>query len=96
MKTSEKEKYVGDIVHFTGKIKATVDDRVARGHGITTEIFAFLDEIPLGRYRISMGLKLRQARLVNGMLFSSEGWHGVSMTDVKLMEKVDEKFFKNG
>ena len=37
-----------------------------------------------------MGLKLRQAKLINGILFSSEGWHGICEDDIKALEKVDE------
>ena len=72
------------------KIKATIEDRTAKGYGIVSDILAILDEIPLGSYRLDMGLKLRQAKLINGILFSSEEWHGLCDDDKKMLEKVDE------
>ena len=41
-----------------------------------------------------MGLKLRQAKLINGMLYSSEGWHGLNSDDVKILERVDESLLR--
>ena len=66
--------------------KATILDRVSKGHGIIREINAILEEIPLGKYRVDIGLKLRQAMLINGILFNSEAWHGVD----KNLEKINE------
>ena len=38
MKNSEKEKYLGDQITKFGNIKATIEDRVAKGYGIVSEI----------------------------------------------------------
>ena len=65
MKESSQEKYLGDLINNTGKVKKTVEERVAKGYGIISEILAMLDEIPLGAYRLEMGLKLREAMLLN-------------------------------
>ena len=73
MKNSNKEKYLGDQLSSSGKIQETVNNRVLKGHGIVSEILAILNEIPLGFYRIEMGLKLREALFLNGVLFNSEG-----------------------
>ena len=56
---------------------------------------AILSEIPLGKYRVDIGLKLRQAMLVNGILFNSEGWHSVTEEDIRTMEKVDEALLRS-
>ena len=42
-----------------------------------------------------MGLKLRQAMLINGILFNSEVWHGVTDDHVKALEKVDEHLLRS-
>ena len=42
-----------------------------------------------------MGLKLRQAMLINGILFNSEVWHGVTAEHVKALEKVDEHLLRS-
>ena len=94
MKSSDKEKYLGDQLHKTANIKVTIEDRVAKGYGIVSEISAILSEIPLGVYRVEMGLKLRQAMFLNGALFNSEAWHSVADKDIEALEKVDEALLR--
>ena len=47
MNESDQEKYLGDQIHKSGKTKATISDRVAKGFGIISEIQAILNEAPL-------------------------------------------------
>ena len=75
MGESVQEKYLGDILMNTGKIDKTIEDRRAKGFGIVSQIKAILSEVPLGKYKTQMGLHLRQAMLINGILFNSEAWH---------------------
>ena len=81
MKNSNQEKYLGDLVDSSGSIKPTISDRISKGYGIVSEIKAILQEVPLGKYKLEIGLKLRQAMLVNGLLFNSEVWHAVTTQD---------------
>ena len=83
METSTEEKYLGDILVNNGKIQKTIDERCAKGYGLVSQILAILSEVPLGKYKIQMGLHLRQAMLINGMLYNSEAWHGLTETPVK-------------
>ena len=71
MEDSVREKYLGDVIDNTGNIRATIEDRKNRGYALATEIMAILEEIPLGRYTMEIGLQLRQAMLINRMLFYS-------------------------
>ena len=73
MKDSKQEKYLGEIVHSNGKLKQTLEDRKARAIAIVAEIKAILEDIPLGIYKLDIGLKLRQAILINGVF--STAWH---------------------
>ena len=72
MTDSNREKYLGDIVDKTGKIRATVEERQKKGYAAVAEILAILEEIPLGEHKMEIGLQLRQAMLLNGMLFNFE------------------------
>ena len=56
MKNSKKEKYLGDFIDESGKIKATIEDRVSKGWGIISEIKAILNEVPLGKFNVEIGL----------------------------------------
>ena len=55
---------------------------------------AIVNEVPLGHWRVDAGLNLRQAMLLNGILFNSEAWHNVSQNDLILLEKVDEALLR--
>ena len=95
MKDSNQERYLGDQLRNDAKVKATIDDRVGKGYGIVTEINTILEEIPLGKYRVEIGLKLREAMLINGLLYNSEAWHGVEKDDIKRLEKIDELLLRS-
>ena len=71
-----------------------MDERVAKGYGIVTEILAIMNEIPLGIYRMDTGLKLQQAMLINGAMFNNESWHNVTKDDIKAHEKVNESLIR--
>ena len=94
MKNSKQETYLGDIIHESGSIKPNIEKRKSKGYGITSNILAIVNEIPLAQWRTEAGLNLRQAMLVNGTLFNSEAWHGVTKKDIILLEKVDESLLR--
>ena len=89
MRNSVKEMYLGDYITPLGGTKVTISDRVSKGYGLLSEIKAIIEEIPLGKYRVDIGLKLRQAILINGLLYNSEAWHSITMNDVHQFEKID-------
>ena len=94
MENSDSEKYLGDFIEKSGKLKATIADRVAKGYDIVSEIQAIINEVPLGQYKLEIGLKLRQAMLINGMLYNSEAWHAITNDDITALQKVDEIFLR--
>ena len=89
MKDAEKEKYLGDVIDKNGKIQATIENRKDKGQGIVASILSIINDIPFGKHRVEVGLKLREAMLINGMLFNSEAWHGVTNAQVATLEKLD-------
>ena len=92
MDGSKCEKYLGDLISENGKIKENIAARRAKGYGLSDGILAILAEIPLGRYKIEMGLTLRQAMLINGILYNSEAWQSISDGEYKQLEEVDNHF----
>ena len=85
-----KEKYIGDIIANDGSNDENIKERMNKGYGIVNEIISIIDEIPLGPYRIPTGLKLREAMLLNGMLFNSEIWYDVKEDELNKLSNVDE------
>ena len=84
MQNSTEQKYLGDIINSNGSIRSTIEERKSKGFGIANEIIAILDEIPLGRFKMEIGLKLRQAMLLNGILYNSEAWHNISEAEIRI------------
>ena len=94
MKDSDSEKYLGDMINDKGTIQETIDKRKAKGDGIVADILSIISEIPLGKYKVPVALKLREAMLLNGMLFNSEVWHGVTIAQIEKLESVDEALLR--
>ena len=95
MSESESEKYLGDVIDTTGKIQATIDQRKAKGTGIIAEIMSIVEEIPFGKHKIAVAMKLREAMLINGLLYNSKAWHGVTKKHVESLETIDKALLRN-
>ena len=83
MEDKTKAKYLGDLFDNSGKIRINIEERRAKGFAIVNEILAIIEEIPLGKYKMEIGLSLRHAMLLNGILYNSEAWHNVKEKDIK-------------
>ena len=94
MKDAEREKYLGDWIDKSGKIQATIESRKSKGQGIVASILSIINEIPFGKHRVEVGLKLREAMLINCLLFNSEAWHGVTNAHVAALETVDQALLR--
>ena len=94
MKDSVKEKYLGDYVTNAANAKETIKERKKKGYGILAEISAILRDIPLGNKRIRVGLELRHAMFLNGILFNSETWIGFHKKDIQMLEVLDHKILR--
>ena len=94
MRNSDKEKYLGDFIHKSANSKETLKERNIRGNAALSEIRAILQDIPLGKRRTQIGLVLRQAWFLNGSLFNSEVWTGISDADIKELEIIDHNIVR--
>ena len=94
MNESKAETYLGDVIENNTKAKANIEKRKARGYGVVNDILVITNEIPLSHWRIKAGLLLRQAMLVNGIMFNSEAWHNITDKDMMMLEKVDEALLR--
>ena len=72
MKVADSEKYLGDTINKNCTIQSTIDSRKSKGQGIVCEIMSIINEIPLGRHKIDIALKLREVMHLNGILYNSE------------------------
>jgi hypothetical protein len=65
---SENKKYLGDYLTKYANPKATIQDRQQKGNGMFSNIRAILEDIPLGKRRLEIGITLREAWFINGTL----------------------------
>ena len=94
MKNSEKEKYLGDFVTKEANSNATLVARKSRAYAILAEIRAILTEIPLGSRRMEIGLALRDAWFLNGILFNSEVWGAYAEKHVEELMVIDNMILR--
>ena len=90
MKVSDRETYLGDVVTNTAKVRENILSRRDKGFGAVSDILSLISEVPLGQYKTKIALTLRQAMLINGMVYNSEAWSDVKESDIRLFEEVDE------
>ena len=94
MHNTDSAVYLGDMIHKSGKSKFNINERCIKGYAIMAEIRAILQDVPLGKYKTKVGLQLRQAMFVNGILFNSEIWNTISQEDMKKMEAIDHQVMR--
>ena len=60
----------------------------------TSEIRAILSEIPLGKWRLEIGLALRDAWFLNGILFNSEVWNAYAEKHIEDLSVIDNMILR--
>ena len=79
---------------YSANANETLISRKSRAFAILSEIKALLYEIPLGSIKIEIGLALREAWFINGILFNSEVWGTYSEKHVNELEVVDHMILR--
>ena len=73
----ENSKYLGVIISEKGSLDETIQQQKFRGSSYISEIRALLADMPFGHRRVEVGIMLRNALFVNGVLCNSEAWHSI-------------------
>ena len=94
MDTSDKEKYVGDVICNDAMLKMGLKDRISKGIGIVVQLTSLLDQVSLGYHYFEIAIKLREALFINGILYNMEVWYGLKCSDIKEIEAIDEMFLR--
>ena len=94
IKDSHKEKYLGDYITRDGNSNETIVKRKTRGYAVLAEIKAILNDIPLGKRRMEIGLALRESWFINGCLFNSEIWGSYSNKVIQDIEVIDHTILR--
>ena len=75
---SSSEKYLGDMISEKGTLDETIKQRKIKGYSCISAIRALLSDMSCGHRRVQVGLMLRDAMFVNGILCNAEAWHNIS------------------
>ena len=94
MEEKQEEKYLGDVISTDGRNLKNIQQRVAKGKGITNRIFTILEGVPLGRRYFEIGMLLRDSILISSMLFNSEAWYNITKNELELLESIDRMFLR--
>ena len=90
----ESTKYLGDVIHESGKVAANIAERYVKAVASYSVIRAILQDIPLGKHRTEIGLELRQALFVNSVLSNCETWHNIKDTDITRLNMIDHQLLR--
>ena len=93
MKDASSVKYLGDIISTQGNYKDNIEYRRNKGWGKLAEITGFVSEMHW-QHRLEVGLKMRESKLCNGILFSTEAWSSILNRDMDRLEQVDLALLK--
>ena len=80
------EKYLGDLISNDGSNIKNILSRKAKGTGIVDQIMVKPRGTVYGPFYYEVGLILREAMLVNGMLTNAEAWYGLTDAEIELLE----------
>ena len=88
MPKKQVAKYLGNILSTEEGLEDTIEDRRSKGWGRIASIMGILSEVDndMGVHRLEAGLKLREAILINSILFSAEAWSGVNQKHLSRLE----------
>ena len=71
----------------SGSMGPCIEERRSKGWVKVADMSGTMSEMPTHR-RIEVGLKLREAKVHNGILFNSEAWSNLSDKDIEKLEQV--------
>ena len=85
MKSSKTEKYLSDLISTQLNNKKIISERKNKGIGYNTQIMSLLNDISLGSHYFDIGKVLREAMLINGMLFNADAWYDLTLQDISAL-----------
>ena len=89
MESVQQDMYLGDLISCDGKNKKNIEKRISKGLGIISQILNLLEIVSFGSHYIEIALLLRESMFLNGVLYNSEVWYGLTKAEVSEFEKLD-------
>ena len=89
MFTTNRKKYLGEILSSSGEIDNNILERYNKGVGIVNDILGLLKEVSFGYHYFSMAMLFRNSKLVSGMLCSIETVNDLTNAHIEQLEQCD-------
>ena len=89
MKSSDREKCLGDVITINSRMDENILMRQDKGIGISNQILSILTEVSFGVYHFEMGMLFRTSMLINGILFNTEAMGSISEQQISSLEECD-------
>ena len=99
MKTTETQKYLGEIISSSGKNSENIKERCKTGYKSISEIKSLIKEVSFGKFEIQIGLIMKDSIFMSKMLLNSEVWHSVTKSQIEELEVIDRillRYILNG
>ena len=74
--------------------KKMIESRANGGIGLNAQIMSLINDISLGYHYFRIAKILREAMLVNSMLFSANAWYDITEANLRSLEQVDESLLR--
>ena len=71
-----------------------IENRANIGRRNVSQIMSLLKNISLGHHYFKIEKVLREAILINGMLFGGAAWYDISEKNLRTLEKIDESLLR--
>ena len=94
MEDVQYDTYLGDIISNDGKNKLNIENRISKGLGIISQIMNILEIVSFGTHYMEIALLLRDSMFINGILFNSEVWYGLSKAEISDLEDLDRNLLR--
>ena len=92
MRSSDKQKYLGNMYNINCKIDEDIQIRCNKGIGIVNNILIILKHISFGYFNFEIALVLRNSLLISGILFNIEACIKLQKRHIKSIEDCDRNF----
>ena len=94
MEEVTETKVVGDIFNNKGNKNAMILSRVNQSVGVTSSMLSTCSEVTLGIFYINVLLLLYETVFIKKLLFNSDAWSALSVTNIKSLEVAQTKCLK--
>ena len=89
-----EDTYLGDIISSDGKNQKNIQNRIAKGTGIISQIMTMLERVTLGEHYFATAILLRESLFLSSVLTNADIWYSMKKEDVDKLEDLDTSLLR--